>query len=461
MARRIPKSAALAASILLMASVIHGETTVPAALGTAKTDLATALSTLEKTRAAIAAEKPALSAGFQKAEQELREKRRLVRIARLSKEDRAEELRQLQRDLDTRSKDASYLAGLLKDHALKTTSVSRPGEAPLEIPSETIANEADVPAKALTDRLTIIDASLDRLEALLGGSTTPGQASDPDGKILQGTFAAVGPSSYFLSDDKSSGGDVIPSKSGGAPRFVPGSAEAISALFSGKEAILPVDPTGGDARVLGEINAGFIDLVKKGGLWVWPIMLLALLSLVFGLIKLARFARLREPTESWVAAILAALRSGEQAKAQQLAGAQNHPAAEVMAKLVSISENPSDLVEETLYEQLMGVQSEATSMLPVIAITAATAPLLGLLGTVSGMITTFNLITVFGSGDPKPLAGGISEALITTLFGLVVAIPALILHAFLSRRAQGIVQSTERLGLSFVNGLRTKSQPLP
>jgi biopolymer transport protein ExbB len=75
---------------------------------------------------------------------------------------------------------------------------------------------------------------------------------------------------------------------------------------------------------------------------------------------------------------------------------------------------------------------------------------------VSGMITTFNLITLFGSGDPKPLAGGISEALITTLFGLVVAIPALILHAFLSRRAQGIVQTTERLGLSFVNGLRSK-----
>jgi len=95
-------------------------------------------------------------------------------------------------------------------------------------------------------------------------------------------------------------------------------------------------------------------------------------------------------------------------------------------------------------------------MLPIIAVTAATSPLLGLLGTVSGMIATFNLITLFGSGDPKPLAGGISEALVTTLFGLVVAIPALILHAFLSRRSQGIVQTTERLGLSFVNALRAK-----
>jgi biopolymer transport protein ExbB len=186
-------------------------------------------------------------------------------------------------------------------------------------------------------------------------------------------------------------------------------------------------------------------------------MFLALLSLVFGLFKLTQFARLREPTDAWVTAILAALRTGDLKKALQIASERNHPAGQVMAKLITVSENSADLVEETLYEQLMAVQSKSSSLLSVIAITAATSPLLGLLGTVSGMIATFNLITLFGSGDPKPLAGGISEALITTLFGLVVAIPALVLHAFLSRRAQGIVQTTERLGLSFVNGLRAKS----
>ncbi|MFN9024880.1 MAG: MotA/TolQ/ExbB proton channel family protein, partial [Akkermansiaceae bacterium] len=205
-----------------------------------------------------------------------------------------------------------------------------------------------------------------------------------------------------------------------------------------------------------EIDGGFIDMVNKGGLWVWPIMFLALLSLAFGLVKLAQFSRFREPTDAWVTAILAALRTGDRDKALQLASERNHPAGVVLAKLITVSENSTDLVEETLYEQLMSVQSKASSLLSVIAITAATSPLLGLLGTVSGMIATFNLITLFGSGDPKPLAGGISEALITTLFGLVVAIPALILHAFLSRRAQGIVQTTERLGLSFVNGLRAK-----
>jgi len=434
----------------------QAQTTVPAALDKAKTDLSTALSSLEKTRTAIAAEKPEISADFEKTEAELREKRRLVRIARLSTSDRAQELRQLQTDLATRRADATYLAGLLKDHALKTTTLAIPGAPALEISPETLAADAGVPAKALTDRLAILDASLDRMEALLGGSTAPGKAADPDGNIREGTLAALGPVSYFLSSDKSTGGDIVPSKSGGTPGFVPGDAAEVAALVSGKKAELPLDPTGGNARAMDEIDGGPLDLIRKGGLWIWPIMFLALLSLVFGIIKLSGFMKYREPTDAWITAILATLRTGDRAKAAELAENQRHPAGPVLGKLIAVSENSTDLVEETLYEQLMSVQAKASSLLPVIAITAATAPLLGLLGTVSGMIATFNLITIFGSGDPKPLAGGISEALITTLFGLVVAIPALILHAFLSRRAQGIVQTTERLGLSLINGLKTK-----
>jgi biopolymer transport protein ExbB len=449
-------SAALRLWFLFAFTPLAAQTEVPAALEKAKNDLTSALSGLEKTRAAIAAEKPALSADFAKTELELREKRRLVRIARQSKEDRAEELRQLRTDLAARQQDASYLAGLLKDHALKTTTLSTPGAAPLEISPEIIAANPDAPADALAGRLPILDAAIDRLDALLGGSTSPGQASDPDGNIREGTLAALGPVSYFLSDDKSLGGDIIASAPGEITHYVPGSAQDVAALIAGKEIALPLDPTGGNARAMDEIDGGFMDLIRKGGLWIWPIILLALLSLFFGVIKLARFARFREPTDAWVSAILAALRTGDRAKASSLAIGQRHPAGAVMEKLVSVSENSADLVEETLYEQLMAVQAKASSLLPVIAITAATAPLLGLLGTVSGMIATFNLITLFGSGDPKPLAGGISEALITTLFGLVVAIPALVLHAFLSRRAQGIVQTTERLGLSFVNGLRAK-----
>ena len=87
------------------------------------------------------------------------------------------------------------------------------------------------------------------------------------------------------------------------------------------------------------------------------------------------------------------------------------------------------------------------------ALTAAAAPLLGLLGTVTGMIKTFNLITIFGTGDAKSLSSGISEALVTTELGLVVAIPSLILHGLLSRMARQKLGDMEQTAVGFINGV--------
>ena len=82
--------------------------------------------------------------------------------------------------------------------------------------------------------------------------------------------------------------------------------------------------------------------------------------------------------------------------------------------------------------------------------------MLGLLGTVTGMIQTFKLITVFGTGDAKSLSSGISEALITTEFGLYVAIPALLAQALLSRKAKGTLSEMEQTSVAFVNGLANR-----
>ncbi|MFC7338333.1 MotA/TolQ/ExbB proton channel family protein [Haloferula chungangensis] len=440
-----------ALGLLLPASA---ETSVSDALTKAKSDLAVSLSELEKVREEIAAEKPALALEFEEVGLELREKRRLARIARMSREDREMAMRELERNRLVRRQDASYLAGLLKDQALKIQTVSGPGEPALKIDESVLAREADDAVRALEERLVVIDASLDRLQALIGGSTAPGKAVSEEGGVIEGEFFAMGPQVWFSGNGAT--GAVVWEKGGSLPKVIPANEEAVKSVAAGGEAVLGLDVTGGKARAMEEINGGVLDLVRKGGLWIWPIMGLALLSLIFGLIKLMRFAGYREPSEAWVIAILAALRVNDRDKAREVAAQMKHPAAAVMTKLVETAGNTADVVEETLYEQLMGVQQKVGSLLPVIAVTAATAPLLGLLGTVSGMIRTFNLITLFGSGDPKPLAGGISEALVTTLFGLIVAIPALILHAFLSRRSQGIVQTTERLGLSFVNSLRTK-----
>jgi len=429
--------------------------TVEEALGAAKKDREGAQQRLVELRGQIAAEKPALAEEFAKVEAELRQKRRLVRVARQSVGDREAAWRELEGKRLGFERDEAYLAGLLKDHALKVETLRGPGEPELGVADTVLAGSADDAAAALEARLAVVPAALDRLEALLGGSTAVGEATGEDGRVMTGTFVGAGPAAWFASDDGSVAGAVILERGAARPRVIAEETGEVIKLAAGEEGRVGFDPTGGKARVLAEIDGDWTDMIRKGGLWIWPILGLAVLSLVIGLMKGRQFWRVREPGEAWVNAILSALRGGERERAVELAAEPRHPVGEVMSKLLE-TEGGADTVEETLYEQLMGVQTKAGSWLPVIATTAAAAPLLGLLGTVSGMIRTFNLITLFGSGDPKPLAGGISEALITTLFGLVVAIPALLLHAWLARRSQGIVQATERLGLAFVNGLRRK-----
>ena len=454
----LPATALLPLVVAMLAGATLAAETValPDALDAARAEQADAMRTLDEIRREIADEKPALAREFAETERELREKRRLVRIARTSQADRDAETRQLERDRLARRQDATYLAGLLKEHALRTDTLATPGQPPLNVDFTTLATDPAAPAAALESRLPVIDAGIDHLEAILGGTTRPGRATTADGEILDGVFAAAGPVSWFAAADGRTAGEALPSRNGEFPRIHPAPATPIVALTRGEPAEPGIDVTGGMAMILAEVEGGVLTLIRKGGLWIWPILFLALLSLVFGGIKFLALMRIREPGDAWIYAILNALRANDKTKAGQLARGARHPAGPVIEKLIEQSANAADQVEETLYEQLMAVQARAGSMLPVIAVTAATSPLLGLLGTVSGMIATFNLITVFGSGDPKPLAGGISEALVTTLFGLIVAIPALVLHAFLSRRAQGIVQTTERLGLAFVNGLRSR-----
>jgi biopolymer transport protein ExbB len=92
---------------------------------------------------------------------------------------------------------------------------------------------------------------------------------------------------------------------------------------------------------------------------------------------------------------------------------------------------------------------------------AAVAPLLGLLGTVTGIISTFDVITKFGTGDPKLLSGGISEALVTTELGLMVAIPALLLGTLLSGRAQAMLRDLEKSALQAVNLVQAVESAVP
>ncbi len=107
----------------------------------------------------------------------------------------------------------------------------------------------------------------------------------------------------------------------------------------------------------------------------------------------------------------------------------------------------SRLDEYIIDEVILNFRGKLDSYLSIIGVFAGVAPLLGLLGTVMGMITTFDVISMFGTGNAKAMAGGISEALITTQTGLLVAIPGLYMHNFLQARSEKLKKRVDSLGL--------------
>jgi biopolymer transport protein ExbB len=190
------------------------------------------------------------------------------------------------------------------------------------------------------------------------------------------------------------------------------------------------DPTLHRALIRQQQTESLLEHVTKGGLWAIPIILFALFALSIALLKVAQLWRLPKLVRFTPTALESAL---------------TNPASPITAKVkgmqktlltIGVSSATPRQRDDQLFMQLQDDKHQLDRWIGAIAITAAVSPLLGLLGTVSGMIETFKMMTLFGSGDPEVVSGGIAQALVTTELGLVVAIPALILNALLSRRAK-------------------------
>jgi len=109
-------------------------------------------------------------------------------------------------------------------------------------------------------------------------------------------------------------------------------------------------------------------------------------------------------------------------------------------------------LELKLHEAVLKERPEIEAGLNLLKVISMVAPLMGLLGTVTGMIITFQMITLYGAGDPKAMAGGISQALITTVLGLVVAIPTVLMHTLVNGKAQRILHVLEEQSAGIVAG---------
>ena len=166
------------------------------------------------------------------------------------------------------------------------------------------------------------------------------------------------------------------------------------------------------------------DRIEQGGIVGYCIIALGIIGLIIALLR-------------WVALTGDSRKVSAQLKRE--AASTDNPLGRVLAAYESNKGADTETMELKLSEAALKEMPSLTKGLLFIKVVAAVAPLMGLLGTVTGMIKTFQVITLYGAGDPKMMAGGISQALMTTVLGLCVAIPMVLLHTVVSGQSRKIV----------------------
>ncbi|HHX81380.1 MAG TPA: MotA/TolQ/ExbB proton channel family protein [Pseudomonadaceae bacterium] len=255
-----------------------------------------------------------------------------------------------------------------------------------------------------------------------------------DGQLAEGEVLQLGPVQWFLQGGQAGLARQEQDMTRVALAFDASARSGVEGLRNTGSGTLTFDPTLSRALLLAEDKETLLQHLQSGGIWVIPILLFALFATTIALFKGLSLYRLPNLVPALAEQLEHALKEGEAATGklfQKLRG----PQAELVSTAVAAHQS-AEQRDDRLYALLLEQRNALERWLGAIAMTASVSPLLGLLGTVSGMITTFKLMTLFGAGDANAVSAGISEALVTTELGLVVAIPALLAHALMSRKVK-------------------------
>ena len=235
-----------------------------------------------------------------------------------------------------------------------------------------------------------------------------------------GLFNLVGPAGYYEFNQDGSVSELPRQPDG---RYV-SSAKALAAAGPGDVVNFGLDGTRGGILGLLVETPTYTDKFHQGGYVGYAITLLGLVGLAVALLRLVGLSN----DSRKVAAQL----KSDTAKT-------DNPLGRVLAAYQSNQNADTETIELKLSEAALKEMPGLTKGLLFIKVVGVVAPLMGLLGTVTGMIQTFQVITLYGAGDPKMMAGGISQALMTTVLGLLVAIPMVLLHTIVSGQSKKII----------------------
>lgn len=427
----------------------------------ADADLSASLRELSDLRSQIAQEKIPLSKEISGLEDQVLERQREYDRLLRARDSRTLDLDQLNKQVETMSKSNEYITGLLNEYV-------RNLEAQMPISEYTRYEDTLNAAKfaptnpnldqegKLSAQIQAVDVAITRMDELIGGYTFDGEALSNQGVLEQGTFLVLGPTVFFASDDGLVVGQAETQVNTADPIVIqlPEQFNAgLTQLIQQGSGALPADTTLGKAIKVERSSDSIAEHIEKGGSVGYVIIALGVVAVLMGLFKVFEIMSFKTASVQDVQDTLDLLAEGKAEEAEARANQVKGAVGAMLACGAAHAKEKRGVIEELMYERILKCRPNLERFLPFLALIAAAAPLLGLLGTVIGMISTFNLITIFGTGDAQSLSKGISVALVTTEFGLIVAIPALLLHGALSRFAKRKLSEMEQAAIAFLNGL--------
>jgi biopolymer transport protein ExbB len=438
------------ALLLVLALPAVADEPAPAAREEGLADLMRAY---EKEYAFLEAEKQALTKRLSEVSSEAKRREARAEASIASLQERLVELRGRADDLEVKLQAADRDSEAAPDTGALSDMLARARETLEKLGAGDIgAPSGDIDAELAAVRAAFV-AGASAIER--GGRIVrePGSFFLHDGTRTDGTLVRVGRiATYGVSEAGS--GALAPAGAGYLKLWPHASAGAARALAEG-EALPPRMPI-----FLYESLERSIDpkaaktpltIVEAGGPIAWVIVGLGAAALLLVVLRALILLLSLSNTSRVLRRAAPHIRRGRYSQAAAAVGRARGAAARVMHVTISHLHLGREALENVVAEAILREAPRVGRFGQVLTVMAAVAPLLGLLGTVTGMIATFDVITEHGTGDPKMLSGGISEALITTELGLIVAIPTLLLGTLLQGAAAAIQRSMERAALRVIN----------
>jgi biopolymer transport protein ExbB len=284
---------------------------------------------------------------------------------------------------------------------------------------------------------------------------------DAAGRQTRGEVIRIGAfNALYRRDGKVGYLEYIPSKQALHELSVTPPQEMISAaaaFAAGKAPDLYVDISAGGAfRQLTDMPTWYEQL-QAGGALMYPLIAVGLIALLIIIERLMVLVREGRESESLARKITPLLDAKKYNDALIVCTGKKTCLADVVEAGIGHRHEPVEVLESVLEEAIQKTLPRLDRYMGSLQIMGMVSPLLGLLGTVTGMIATFQMITLYGTGDPKIMSGGISEALVTTQYGLMIAIPIILVHGYLQGRIDRIVNTLEEKSIMLVNAVKKSS----